>query len=185
MRLRTNRNGFTLIEIMIVVTIMAIVMTMSVPMIYHILHKEGLRKSVADVFEVCQNARRFAITQGTMTEVVFHPKERRFEVAGAGASRSRAEGEGEGAMPADTNPAHATPGSGMSGQFSDNLTIEMLDVNLIEYRDADVARVRFYPNGTCDELTLILHSDLNEWRKIWLEVTTGLADVETDPQKFK
>ena len=29
----------------------------------------------------------------------------------------------------------------------------MLDINLTEYKDADVARVRFYPNGTCDELT--------------------------------
>jgi hypothetical protein len=38
--------------------------------------------------------------------------------------------------------------------------------------------VRFFPNGTCDEMTLVLRSDKNEWRTISLEVTTGLASVE-------
>jgi hypothetical protein len=35
--------------------------------------------------------------------------------------------------------------------------------------------VRFYPNGTCDELTLILASDKGEWKKITTEVTTGIV----------
>jgi hypothetical protein len=61
----------------------------------------------------------------------------------------------------------------------------MLDVNLNEYKDAEEAEVRFYPNGTCDEMTLILVSDKNEWRKISLEITTGLASVETDPNKWR
>ncbi len=39
--------------------------------------------------------------------------------------------------------------------------------------------MRFFPNGTCDELTLVLRSDRNEYRKISLEVTTALARVET------
>ena len=34
-----------------------------------------------------------------------------------------------------------------------------------------------YPNGTCDELTIVLRSDENEWKKLSLEVTTGLATV--------
>ncbi len=37
--------------------------------------------------------------------------------------------------------------------------------------------VNFYPNGTCDELTIILRSDQNEWRKLSLEVTTALSTV--------
>jgi hypothetical protein len=61
----------------------------------------------------------------------------------------------------------------------------MLDVNLIEYRDADMVRVRFYPNGTCDELTIVLHSDGNEYRELSLEVTTGLISVTSDPRKFR
>jgi hypothetical protein len=36
--------------------------------------------------------------------------------------------------------------------------------------------VRFFPNGTCDELTLVLHSG-DEWQKITLEFATALASV--------
>jgi hypothetical protein len=43
-----------------------------------------------------------------------------------------------------------------SGRFSEPVSIEMLDVDLTEYKDADEVKVWFYPNGVCDELTLIL-----------------------------
>jgi hypothetical protein len=53
-----------------------------------------------------------------------------------------------------------------------------LDINLSEYRESEWARVRFFPNGTSDEMTLVLRSEKNEWRKVSLEVTTGLASVD-------
>ena len=55
----------------------------------------------------------------------------------------------------------------------------MVDVNFFEYKDEEEARVRFHPNGTCDELTIVLRSEKNEFRKISLEATTSLARVET------
>jgi hypothetical protein len=63
----------------------------------------------------------------------------------------------------------------------------MLDVNLSEYRESDFVRVRFFPNGTSDEMTLILRSSQNEQRGITLEVTTGLASVlnEADLQDLR
>jgi Tfp pilus assembly protein FimT len=143
-----------LIEVMMVVAIMGIVLTMGVPSIYHIWHKESLTKSVSDIVEVCSHARARAIMRGEMTEVVFHPQQGQLEVAGAGG------------------------GEGLSAQISDRVLIEMLDINLTEYKDAETARVRFYPNGMCDEMTLILHSAQNEWRKISLELSTSLATVE-------
>jgi len=66
----------------------------------------------------------------------------------------------------------------MSGQMSDSTRIEMLDVNFMEYKDAEVARVRFYPNGTSDEMTLVLQSDTGDWKKITLEAVTAIADVD-------
>ena len=168
---------------MIVVAIMAVVMTMSVPMVYHMFRKEGMRKAVTEVVEVCSNARRQAIMSGTMSELVFHPKEHRFEISSAPA-RPRPE-NGEAPPITFDSPSHTSVDGGTAGVISERLIIEMLDVNLIECKDADEVRVRFYPNGTCDEMTLILHSDQGEWRKIALEVTTSLADVETDPNKFK
>ncbi len=65
-----------------------------------------------------------------------------------------------------------------STHFDDSITIDMLDINLSEYKDASEALVRFFPDGTSDEMTLIIHSG-DQYRKITLEVTTGLASLET------
>ena len=170
-------RAFTLIEIMIVVAIMGIVMTMSVPLVYKVWRKAPLRKAVSDIVEVCSHARARAIMQGTMTEVLFHPKENRLEVAGAGGSPAPAE---EAATPEFS--ARATSGSGLAAQLSSQVIIETMDINMsgIEYNDADVARIRFYPNGISDEMKMILF-DGRDRIGIELEITTGLANVVNDP----
>jgi len=170
------RPGFTLIELMIVVGIMGIAMTMSIPMVYKLWHKAPMIKAVRDVSEVLSRARAQAIMQNSMAEVTFHPRERTMQVSGA-VSPSRAshsQYDDLGAIAPTPPPA---PHSGMSATIDSSISIEMLDVNLTEYKDADIARARFYPNGTCDELTIILHSDQGQWFKIALEITTSLATV--------
>jgi prepilin-type N-terminal cleavage/methylation domain-containing protein len=174
-----SASAFTLIELMVVVAIMGVIMAIGIPFAYHTMHKESLTKTVSDVMEVFSHARARAILQGQMTEVVFHPQEGRLEVSGGGASSAAENGA---AVAANASLPH---GSGLSAEIPKNLTVDMLDVNLTEYKDAETARVRFYPNGTCDECTLVLHSDNNQYRKISLELTTGLADVESDYTKFK
>jgi prepilin-type N-terminal cleavage/methylation domain-containing protein len=160
---RSAKRAFTLIEIMVVVAIMGIIMAAGVPTLWKALHKEGFRKTVSDVVDVCNSARARAILQGRVTEVVFHPQERTCEVQGG------AVGGGW---------AH-------TATFDDSARVEMLDVNLREYKDSELARVRFFPNGTADEMTLVLVSDRNEWRKISVEITTGIASVDSNPDKWK
>ena len=63
-----------------------------------------------------------------------------------------------------------------STALPDGVDIAMLDINLLDFGASDEARVRFFPNGTCDELTLVLHSR-DEWEKITLEFSTALASV--------
>jgi prepilin-type N-terminal cleavage/methylation domain-containing protein len=63
-----------------------------------------------------------------------------------------------------------------STALPDGVDIAMLDINLLDFGASDEARVRFFPNGTCDELTLVLHSG-DEWQKITLEFSTALASV--------
>lgn len=137
-------RAFTLIEIMIVVAIMGMILAAGIPSLYHLFHKEGFRKTLADVVEVCDAARRDAILHDKVSEVVFHPQDGTFE------------------------------GGGRSGKI-ENAAIWMLDVNLLEYKDAETARIRFFPNGTSDEMTLILESDKGEWCKLALEITTGMV----------
>src|SRR5262245_19579849 len=176
-----ERNAFTLIELMIVIAIMAILMTMSIPLMYKASHREALNKAVRDIVEVCSQARAMAILQGKMTELVFHPREGRCEVAGMVRSNPR------GDLNEFGEPAPPPSDSGLSAQISDKLTIRMLDINLCPYVDAEYARVRFYPNGTCDEMVLILQSDRGQQYGVTLEITTGVADVlnENDLQNLR
>jgi prepilin-type N-terminal cleavage/methylation domain-containing protein len=173
--------AFTLIEIMIVVCIMGIIMTMGVPLVYKVWRREPLTKAISGVVEVCSHARAQAIMHGTDTCVVFHPLEKRLEVSGGGGP-SRSAQDATGPIEVSAPPVAA---SGLSAQIPDQIGIEMLDVNLTEYKDQEIARVRFHPNGTCDEMTLILVSEKGERREIKLELTTSLASVESNPLKFR
>ena len=157
---------------------MGIVMTMSVPIVYKVWRKAPMRKAVSDVVEVCSHARARAIMQGTITEVVFHPKENRLELAGA-ASAPRPASEPGGA-PEPAPRRLPVPASRRS--FPTEVIIETLDINMsgVEYNDAEEARVRFYPNGISDEMRMILF-DGRDRIGIELEITTGLANVVPDP----
>lgn len=151
-------RAFTLVEIMIVVAIIGIVMTFSLPRLKQAGDLEPLHRAMRELTEVCSHARARAIMGGAATQVVFHPGEGTFAVSGGAVS-----GSGQ--------------GSGLSGRFDDSLSLEMLDINLREFRQEPMAVVTFHPNGICDELTVILRSARNEWRKFSLEGTTGLSTV--------
>jgi len=170
--------AFTLIEIMVVVAIMAIVMSMSVPIVYKAWRKAPMRQAVKDVVEICSHARARAIMQGVMTEVDIYPKENRLALAGGGSPPRSA---GEGASAPDLS-APAASGSGLSVQLSDRIIIETLDINMsgVEYNDVDVARIHFYPNGISDEMKMILFDGKDRFG-VELEITTGLANVVRDP----
>ena len=178
---RARRGGFTLIEIMIVVGIMAVVLTMGVPIVYRLVNKEPMRKAVSDIVEVCSEARRRAILSGAETKLVFFP-DGRIEVTGGGHSAPASSADEIGNAGSANIPT--APGGAGSVRLPDNIAYELLTVDHIDYRDRDSMSVSFRANGTCDELILILLSDKNERAKIWTEVTTGLASVETDPNKF-
>ena len=170
-------GGFTLVEIMIVVALMGLIATMAIPNIYQITKKEGMRRAVSDLIEVCSNARAQAILRGVAVDVIFHPVERRFEVGSMAAPAAAMHSDGEGG-PAKPAPP-PSPGTGLAGVIPEDIVLEMLDVNLLEYSQSEWTRVRFYPNGTSDEMTVIFHSDKGDFRKITLEPTTGQATQET------
>jgi len=74
-------RAFTLIEVMVVVAIMAIVMTLAIPMIYQQLHPESMRKAVNDIMEACSHARARAILDGVQVDLVIRPADRQFDLA--------------------------------------------------------------------------------------------------------
>ena len=171
-----EERAFTMLEIMMVVAIIGLIMTMSVPAILRTMHQEPLRKAVNDVKTICYNARAQAILHGVTTTVVFHPQSGGVALSSLAATNSTDGFAPE--KPSGESSAAATSGSALnSTKFDDSIIVDMLDVNLSENKDAGEARVRFFPDGTSDEMTLIIHSG-DQYRKITLEVTTGRASVE-------
>jgi prepilin-type N-terminal cleavage/methylation domain-containing protein len=158
-----NYRAFTMIELMMVVAIIGLVMAMGIPYILSMKHEAPMRKAVNDVLEICSRARAGAIMHNTTTTVVFHPR-----------PPSGVELEG-----GDTSKALSTRmGRGVvtSSQFDPSVTVEALGIDLKDYTDAEVAPIHFFPNGTCDEMTLVLVSG-NQREVISLELTTGLTSV--------
>jgi type II secretion system protein H len=143
-----RKRAFTLIEIMIVVAIIGLMAAISAPSLLSMLRKEGMRKAVSDVTELLGDARSAAILKGQTAEVLFHPAENRLDSS-----------------------------IGKSLTLPDGVAMEGIGINLMDFSQTETSRVRFFANGTCDELTLVLHSG-DDWRKITLEFSTALATAE-------
>jgi type II secretion system protein H len=172
-------SAFTLIEMMIVLAIIGLIAAMGVPSIFQILRKEGMRRAVSEVQQLLGDARARAIYTGQTTQVIFHPHpaDRRLEIAGAPASAPAAALTGAAAnnFPA-TLPPSALSIPGGSVTLPDNVYITMLDIDLLDRSGDEAAGVCFYPNGTCQELFLVLHCG-DEDQKITLEFSTALASA--------
>ncbi|HTB82741.1 MAG TPA: prepilin-type N-terminal cleavage/methylation domain-containing protein [Candidatus Sulfotelmatobacter sp.] len=152
------RRAFTLIEIMIVVAIIGMVAAMGLPSIIKAVQKEGMRKAVSDITDVCASARAKAIWTQQPVAVVFHPlpEDRSFEVQGGGEGHS-------------STYVHA-------GKLPPGVDIAMLDIEQLDYGASKDSYVWFFPNGTANEMTMVLH-DKSDWRKITTEFATGMTHV--------
>lgn len=196
-RARESAAGFTLIELMIVCAIIGAVLAISIPTIYRYFHPESLEGTVRSLVEACSHARAHAILTGNAHELVIRPGDRSFQVVQAAPETSAVEvgrpdrlesksvsGEDWRMEERETSGVTSSGGGIYSGRISEKILIEMLDVNFVEHKDAEAARVRFRPNGTTDEFTIVLHGENDQWRKITLEVVTGLPDLSSDPSKW-
>ena len=153
-------RGFTLIEMLIVVAIIAIIMAFGIPSFVKSLQKTPIRQAVSDVTEACSHARARAILHGVPFDLVIGTSQLTVQPVGTS-------GGGE-----------ASAGN-FSVSLPESVAFKGLWVNRQNCIELETeGRVRFYPNGTCDELVATLLSDLNEERTITLEITTGLSDLK-------
>ena len=175
----TDHSAFTLIEIMVVVGIMAIIVAIAMPSIYQQAHKDGMRQAVADLSEACSTARARAVLNGVATEVRIRPGDRTINVVEGAAAPASTRGSSFHFENEQLVERHAGGGAIFTAKISDRIIIEFIGVNLIpDLQQLDEVTCLFYPNGTSDELVVLIRSDQGEIRKITTEVVTGIADVE-------
>jgi prepilin-type N-terminal cleavage/methylation domain-containing protein len=172
---RSHKAAFTLIEILIVVSLLAILVTTGVPAIFRALKQDPMRQAVTDLVEACSFARAHAILGGVSMEMVI--------AADGGAIRVERAREKQPAIGRELAVAQPTAVPSRS-QFlrpmhlHEDVAVELLYVNLRDQMHEAQARVRFYPNGTSDEFAVVLRHD-EKVRKIELDIITGLADVQS------
>jgi hypothetical protein len=144
------------------------------------LKKDLMRQTVSDIVEACSHARAAAILNGIPAEVRFNPQQRTFSIGLA----SFHDSIGFTSMPfgggVDQDSKQSKPSvPSFNGTIPEELVIEMLDVNFIERKDEEDAKVRFFPNGMSDEFTIVLNWPAKgQFRKISVDIVTGLADME-------
>jgi prepilin-type N-terminal cleavage/methylation domain-containing protein len=166
------RQGFTLIELLVVVAILAVMLTVGIPALNHSMNKDSARKATTDIVEACQTARARAILQQRIMVVRYRPGERTLSITGL--LRPVEEGGG---VPEPVAPA-AEEGHPSSYQLSERLEILTWGVNFAEMKNQEESIIRFFPNGTADEFTVIFRDPDGHSRQITLDVITGQPSVE-------
>lgn len=168
--------AFTLVEMLMVVAIIGIIAAVGLPPIVTSLRKGPIRQAMSDLVEGCRHARMAAIMSGAPADLVIRAESGVLSVAPARGGLGSSGGPG-----ADGRPSGRTSVSialAFKGQIPETVAFRELSVNRRDMMEFDEARVRFYPNGTCDEFRASILSELGEERTIWLEISTGRENVE-------
>ncbi len=171
---RGARTAFTLLEVMIVVGIAVLVMAISIPFVQRTIRRDAVVQAVKVVEDACHSARATAIFGNGPADLVIGVGEGSFRVQGssAGPGSSQVDPETGARKPA------AQPPKPFAGTLGEDAVIELLAVNFVEAHADEEARVRFHPNGTSDEFTMVVRIGTKAWRKVTLDIMTGLPKTE-------
>ncbi|MCD6051492.1 MAG: hypothetical protein K0Q55_2901 [Verrucomicrobia bacterium] len=181
MRIRPQRrSGFTLVEIIIVVMLIGMIMAWGVPTFVQTFKRQPMQQAVNDLLEICASARASAIMTGVPAEMIV--------TGDAAANRITFSVQRGGAATDPLSGAPTASGEVSSTVLPESIELELMFVNLQDalLPDSPPARVKFYPDGTCQEFAVVLlERSTNKRRLIRLDVITGHADLKPEDQIAK
>ena len=175
---RPEQAGFTLFELMIVAAIILLVLSWGMPNMLRAVQKQGMNKAVADLMEGCKQARAYAILTGEPSELVIRAEDGQMIVRKASGPRLMRQSGGQAVGVSGAGKAMEGKLSGFRRAFDEDIALETFDVNFLDQMQFPEGIVRFYPNGTSDELTIVLLSTNNERRQVSLDPVTAVASME-------
>ncbi len=164
------------------VAMASLVMAISIPFVQRTFRRDAVYQAVKTLEDGCRNARALAIFNNATTELVIRPLDKTVSVhAGASHAVGLPNLRDARAVDVEGRPVPiATHGlKPFSGQLADDVVFELLDVNFVELRGEEEARIRFQPNGTADEFTCAFRVGALAVRKLSLDIVTGLPTLET------
>jgi prepilin-type N-terminal cleavage/methylation domain-containing protein len=183
---QVERDGFTLIELLVVVALIGVFVTISLPPMFYALKKSPIRQASSDLAEACQRARMLAIVKGRTAELVINAQDGSLATqlssetpALLGSVATDPFGEPE-SLPTSAPAAASTSleTRPFTARLPESIAFKELLINRRDVMEYAEARVRFHPNGTCDELYAVLLSESNEERVVRLELSTGRETVD-------
>jgi prepilin-type N-terminal cleavage/methylation domain-containing protein len=187
---RQRRTGFTLIEILLVVAIMAIASAVAVPMFARSFRGAKLRNSLRTVTMMHRNAQSKAVlgqrymallydeVKGTVELVdqgqPGQKKDAFFGDVGSSSGMGDVAGGGDGL-------SEETEASGATSDFIRKLEdgVEILDFDGGKEFDG-IFYVSYFPNGMCDAYTIKIGDDENRTGEVDIDPVTGKARVSRE-----
>ncbi len=178
-RLPPRQAGFTLIELMMVIAITLLVMGWAMPNMLRAVKKQGINKAAADLMEGCRQARAYAILAGKPAELVLRAEDGQMTVRKATGPRLMRQSGSEAVGVSNAGKTAEGKLTSFNQKLEDDIGVELFDVNFIPQTQFPEGIVRFYPNGTSDEMTIVLFLPMShERRKISLDPITAIASME-------
>jgi Tfp pilus assembly protein FimT len=158
---------------LIVVGIIAMIMSIAIPAFVNAKNRGPIQQGIRDFEEIAHDARALAILRGAAVDLHISAYDGSMRVDMAPPSGTNIFGQALMAAPTRANVPNV-PGK----TLPDGVTIQLLDVYGISYKDFGEAKVRFFPNGTTEDFNMVLQGPNGELRRLWLEVVSGRSDWE-------
>lgn len=162
-------NGFTLIELIIVVTMLGILTAVVVPIYSGSMASMRIRNTQSDVVALLQYIQERAVTDGREYRLYIDPRENTFWVmylAGRDGDEKVFEAE--------------TREYGRERDFPEGLVVEQMSGKAKKDRKRNAYYVACFPNGACDLATIRLADAANRRRHVTIKTTGVMGKLEVE-----